>query len=145
MKTLNKDYQSTFLQSVFDVTVHLNGDVLEADVTFHAKHEGPPGHAHGGSIATVLDEMMGTLAWASGHKAVAGRLSVDYRQPVPLEVPHRVTCRIDERRGRKVFISADLLGPEGQVRAQSEGIFFDLGEDFHALREKAEAARQDTA
>jgi hypothetical protein len=39
---------------------------LVARVWFGPVTEGPPGHAHGGSIAAVLDEVLGLAAWAAG-------------------------------------------------------------------------------
>ncbi|HXT52702.1 MAG TPA: PaaI family thioesterase, partial [Thermoanaerobaculia bacterium] len=38
---------------------------------------GPPGHAHGGAMAAVLDEAMGAAAWMAGHIAVAAHLATD--------------------------------------------------------------------
>ena len=40
--------------------------------------EGPPGHAHGGSMAAVLDEAMGAAAWMEGHLVVAVRLATSF-------------------------------------------------------------------
>ena len=46
--------------------------------------QGPPGHAHGGSIAAVLDEAMGAAAWLAGHLVVAVRLDTRFRKMLPL-------------------------------------------------------------
>src|SRR5688572_18388978 len=43
---------------------------------------GPPGHAHGGSVAAALDEAMGAAAWWAGYPSVAARLTVDFRRMV---------------------------------------------------------------
>ncbi|MBW2476490.1 MAG: PaaI family thioesterase, partial [Deltaproteobacteria bacterium] len=43
---------------------------LVARVWFGPVTEGPPGHAHGGSIAAVLDEVLGLAAFAAGHRIV---------------------------------------------------------------------------
>ena len=45
---------------------------------------GPPSHAHGGSIAAVLDEAMGVAAWSRGYASVAARLEVDFVKMIPL-------------------------------------------------------------
>lgn len=48
---------------------------------------GPPGHAHGGIIATILDEAMGKANKLKGKVALTRRLEVDYLRPVPLDEP----------------------------------------------------------
>ena len=40
-------------------------------------HQGPPGHAHGGVIATALDEAMALLLHDEGTHALTARLEVD--------------------------------------------------------------------
>ena len=49
-----------------------------------ARFEGPPSHAHGGIIATILDEAMGKVSKLRGITAVTGQMSVTYLRPVPL-------------------------------------------------------------
>src|SRR5262245_51363894 len=46
--------------------------------------EGPPGLAHGGSVAAVLDEAMGAACWQAGHPSLAARLSIEFRAMVRL-------------------------------------------------------------
>jgi len=50
---------STFLRGTFDFDVEMTviDKSVTAKVMLHGHHEGPPGHAHGGSIATVMDEL----------------------------------------------------------------------------------------
>ena len=48
---------------------------------------GPPGHAHGGIIATILDEAMGKVNKLRDVIALTGRMEVDYLLPVPLATP----------------------------------------------------------
>src|SRR5512146_799988 len=47
-------------------------------VYFGPEAEGPPGCGHGGSIATLLDDAMGTSAWTSGYRVVALNLNVNF-------------------------------------------------------------------
>src|SRR3989344_3391512 len=49
---------------------------LGGETWFGPKCEGPPGSAHGGSMAALLDETMGASAWVSGHSVVAAQISV---------------------------------------------------------------------
>ena len=58
---------------------------LVARVWFGPVTEGPPAHAHGGSIAAVLDEVLGLAAWAAGHQVVVGNLNVNFRNLLPIK------------------------------------------------------------
>lgn len=57
---------------------------LVGKVWFGPGAEGPPGHAHGGSMAAVLDEALGAAAWMSGHPVVAAKLVTVFRRMLPL-------------------------------------------------------------
>src|SRR5687767_9779706 len=57
--------------------------------------EGPPGHAHGGSIAALMDEAMGLAAWVAGHTVVAGKISVEFLRMVPLGRVARFECHVE--------------------------------------------------
>lgn len=84
---------------------------------------GPPGHAHGGSIAAVIDECMGAAAWLSGHSVVAGRLVANFRAMLPLETPVVVVAAVAEVTGRRVATRARIEGEDGKVYAEGEGLF----------------------
>jgi hypothetical protein len=47
-----------------------------SDFTLGAAYEGPPGHAHGGVCAMVLDHVLGATAHKPGRPAYTGTLSV---------------------------------------------------------------------
>lgn len=85
--------------------------------------EGPPGHAHGGSIAAVLDECMGAAAWLSGHTVVAGRLVVDFRAMLPLEAAVTVVAWVAQVSGRRVTTRARIEGADSVLYAEGEGLF----------------------
>src|SRR5215831_17267250 len=51
---------------------------------------GPPGHCHGGIIATILDEAMGKVNRLRHVVALTSQITVDYLEPVPLNKPLRV-------------------------------------------------------
>ena len=97
-----------------------------AKVWFGPHAEGPPGCAHGGSVAAVLDEAMGGNCWGSGHAVVAGTLTVRYRELVPLCAVHTVATRIERIEGRKVFASSTLSTRDGKLLAEGEGVFIQV-------------------
>jgi acyl-coenzyme A thioesterase PaaI-like protein len=53
---------------------------------------GPPGHAHGGIIATILDEAMGKVNKLRNVIALTGRMEIDYLRPVPLSTSKAGSC-----------------------------------------------------
>ena len=93
---------------------------LVARVWFGPVTEGPPAHAHGGSIAAVLDELLGLASWAAGHKIVVGNLNVSFRQLLPIQTVVQVNTRIVSVEGRKVLVHGEISSLEGQVYARGE-------------------------
>lgn len=77
---------------------------LKARVWFGPETEGPPNHAHGGSIAAVLDEVLGLAAWAAGHSIVVGNLNASFRNLVPLRKVVTVETKVVSVEGRKVMV-----------------------------------------
>jgi len=103
--------------------------------------EGPPGYAHGGSIAAVLDETMGFAAWAAGHTVVVARLIVDFRNMLPLGTVATLETSLHEVRERKITIRGRLLDAEGRPVAEGEGLFLKMpAEHFGDLVERFERA-----
>jgi acyl-coenzyme A thioesterase PaaI-like protein len=77
---------------------------LQARIWFGPETEGPPGHAHGGSMAAVLDEVLGLAAWAAGYSIVVGNLNVSFRTLLPLQKVVTVESRVVSAEGRKVVV-----------------------------------------
>src|SRR5271166_4969546 len=53
------------------------------------RYSGPPGHCHGGIIATILDEAMGKVNKLREVGALTSEITVKYLKPVPLQQPLR--------------------------------------------------------
>jgi len=87
------------------------------------RYTGPPGHAHGGIIATILDEAMGKVNKLRHVVALTSTITVDYLKPVPLNKPLRVESREVRVRGRYHTNSAEILNQKGEVLARSKGLF----------------------
>jgi uncharacterized protein (TIGR00369 family) len=86
------------------------------------RHQGPPGHIHGGILATLLDEAMALVLHAEGTFALTRRLEVDLLAPVPLGSELDVEARVARREGRKLWLLARASGGEGPV-AEARGLF----------------------
>lgn len=95
---------------------------LVARVWFGPVTEGPPGHAHGGSIAAVLDEVLGLAAWATGHPVVVGNLNISFRQLLPLQTVVQVNTHLVSVQGRKIMVHGEVCSLEGIVLAKGEAL-----------------------
>ncbi len=102
---------------------------LVATAWFGPGTEGPPGHAHGGSIASALDEAMGAAAWYAGYPVVAARLTVEYREMLPLETEAIVEVQIESIEGRKIRTRGQVRGAGGTLFAEGEGLFIVLAKE----------------
>lgn len=92
---------------------------LHARIWFGPETEGPPGHAHGGAIAAVMDEALGLAAWAAGYAIVVGNLNVSFRNLLPLQQVVTLESEVISVEGRKVMVhgrlfSGETLFAEGQ-------------------------------
>jgi uncharacterized protein (TIGR00369 family) len=87
------------------------------------RYTGPPGHAHGGIIATILDEAMGKVNKLRHVVALTSTITVDYLKPVPLNKPLRVESWEIRVRGRYHTNVAEILNQKGEVLAHSRGLF----------------------
>jgi len=92
---------------------------LKARIWFGPETEGPPGHAHGGSMAAVLDEVLGLAAWAAGYPIVVGNLNVSFRNLLPLQKVVTVESRVISAEGRKVMVHGRIFCGEA-VYAEGE-------------------------
>ncbi len=104
-----------------------------AEAIFQEAQQGPPGHAHGGMIAAVLDEAMGAAVWRAGYRAAALRVEVDYLRPVPLHRPVHVEARVGDVTGRAVRALARLTFPDGTLAAAGYGIFVEAPHLFDTI------------
>lgn len=103
---------------------------------------GPPGHAHGGIIATILDEAMGKANKLKSKVALTRRMEVEYLRPVPLGQPLEVEGRNSRVTGRALFNSAELRDASGKVLARSRGKFLAINAEKMFAREFEEERRK---
>jgi acyl-coenzyme A thioesterase PaaI-like protein len=95
-----------------------------------AQFQGPPGHAHGGIIATQLDEAKSKANRRRNIVAMTRHMSIDYLRPVPLESDLVVEGWSEKdtgsASGRKHRCSAELRDASGTVLASASGIFVEV-------------------
>jgi uncharacterized protein (TIGR00369 family) len=96
------------------------------------RYQGPSASAHGGIIATVMDDAMGKLNRVEGIRAVTAELNVEYLRPVPLGRKIVVQARRAEQRGRNYFRECTIHDSDGNLLARGRTRYVKIGE-----REKA--------
>jgi acyl-coenzyme A thioesterase PaaI-like protein len=111
-------------------------------------HQGAPGLAHGGVIATSMDEAMGVLNRLLMTPAVTVHLEVDYVRPVPVGTTLHIRTEIMGKVGRKLYTAgtARLNDPEGAVAVEAAALFLQVPlEHFvdHGSPEHIQAAIRD--
>jgi len=85
---------------------------LRARIWFGPATEGPPGCAHGGSMAAVLDEVLGLAAWTAGYSVVVGNLNISFRNMLPLGAVVTVETTVVSVSGRKVMVHGKICQGE---------------------------------
>ncbi len=84
---------------------------------------GPPGHAHGGIIAAILDEAMGKVNKLRSVVAMTREMKVDYLKPVPLHRWLSAEAWEVRVRGREHTNAAAIKTERGEILAHSTGKF----------------------
>ena len=88
-------------------------------------HQGAPGLIHGGLLAAVFDEAVGSLMNIVRQLSVTARLEVDYVQPVPTGSLLHVVAECVGVDGRKIYAQATARsgGARGPEVARASALF----------------------
>lgn len=98
----------------------LEGDLVVGDLRLVPWQGGGPGVAHGGILATFLDELMGHVAVAHRLPAVTARFEIDYLRPAPIGTTVRGEAWLARLDGRKLHMEAEgRIGGDPVVEARS--------------------------
>ena len=106
------------------ITMFVDDDgVLTSEFTLNEAHQGPPGHTHGGASAAILDEIMGLVVWAAGHKVVAANININYRKMLPLHQPLFAEARITQVSERKIISEGEIKLADSTVAVSGSGVY----------------------
>ncbi|MER6110556.1 PaaI family thioesterase [Streptomyces hirsutus] len=124
------------------------GVSVTASFTVRPVHQGAPGLAHGGVLASALDETLGALSWLLRTIAVTGRLETDYVRPVPVDATLHLEAEVTAVAGRKIYSTATgrIGGPDGPVAVRANALFVEVKIDHfvdHGREEEIQAAMDD--
>lgn len=94
---------------------------LRAEITLNTIYQGPPGLVHGGWIAAMLDQAVGSVSAVETSPGLTAHLEIDYRKPTPLFTPLEITAWVDRVEGRKVYVAGQIRA-NGQVTAEGNAL-----------------------
>jgi acyl-coenzyme A thioesterase PaaI-like protein len=109
--------------------------VVEGTVTCSLLYEGPPGGVHGGYVAGLFDDILGsTQQLIEGPSGLTGTLKVRYRSLTPLETELRFRAWIDHVSGKRIRAKATCHAGE-RLTSEAEALFIRV--DMRNLADRA--------
>jgi uncharacterized protein (TIGR00369 family) len=107
--------------------------ILTSEFTLNEAQQGPPGHAHGGASAAILDEAMGLVVWAAGHKVAAVNLEINYHKPLPLNQLLTLKAHITQMDKRKIFSIGEIILANSTIAVSGRGVYVVAPKLFGAI------------
>ncbi len=112
------------------VALDLDAGTLTAQFPVRERDLNPYGTMQGGMIAAAVDNTLGPLSVLVAAPNVTRRLEMTYSRPVTLDIGHiRVTARLVERQGRRLFFRADVRDPEGRRLARAQAVHWIMDQE----------------
>jgi uncharacterized protein (TIGR00369 family) len=92
------------------------------------RYQGGGGFAHGGIIATLLDEAMGKVCRFREVRAVTAELTVNYLKPIDVTKEIVVEGYETEQKGRNIFMAGEIRNEGGDLLVKGTARFVVIGE-----------------
>lgn len=102
-------------------------------------YQGGGGMAHGGIIATLLDEVMGKVCRFREVRAVTAELNLQYLKPVKVNEEIIVEGYEADQKGRNLFLVGEIRDSAGVILAKGAGRFVVIGQKEKAAAEAPNA------
>lgn len=115
--------------AAFEYVVFVNKEEQKSVCVFQAGHllEGPPGHVHGGAIATMIDTITGTHATYLSGLVMTANLSINYRSAIPLGSTVLLESTLDKTEGRKLFVNCKVTSADGsKLHTEATALFLSI-------------------
>ena len=101
------------------------GERVLSRYTIADRFHGAPGIAHGGIVATILDEIScAAVHLVTDRWVTTGELTVRYERPCPVEQPLDVAAAIVDRTHPRYWVVEAEVHRAGERVARSTGKFF---------------------
>lgn len=99
------------------------------ELTYEQRFQGWDGIAHGGILATILDEVMAWALVGDDDWGLTARLTIDFKRPVNVGQPIRAEGRITRLRRRLVDTEASITDAvTGELLARATGTYMTVDE-----------------
>jgi uncharacterized protein (TIGR00369 family) len=106
------------------LVLHSQGGRCWTEFALPRRFEGWEGIAHGGVVATILDEVMAWSLIDTDAWGVTARMVVDFKRPVPIGEPIRGEGWVVEARRRRLRTAGRIVdATSGRVLATAEGTY----------------------
>lgn len=109
-------------------------NTIYSEFVLDESQQGPPGFAHGGVSAAILDEAMGAAVWRSGFNVAVVNLEINYKRPLPLGQSLKLEARFTERNERKIHATGEIRLPDGTIAVSGTGIYIEAPHLFEPGR-----------
>uniref|UniRef100_A0A1A8QAM8 Acyl-coenzyme A thioesterase THEM4 n=1 Tax=Nothobranchius pienaari TaxID=704102 RepID=A0A1A8QAM8_9TELE len=122
--------------AAFEYVLFFTKDKQRCVCILQAGHllEGPPGHVHGGAIATMIDTVTGTHASLLSAPVMTANLNIDYRSPIPLGSTVLIESTLDKQERKKTSVFCKVTSTDGsKLHTEATALFVSIGVG-HLLR-----------
>ncbi len=110
--------------------LHVDGERCWTDLAIPSRFQGWDEIAHGGIVATILDEVMAWSLVDHDNWGLTARMTVDFKRPVPLERPVHAEGWVTEVRRRLITTAGRIVDEAtGEVLATAEATYVAAPED----------------
>jgi acyl-CoA hydrolase len=117
--------------------LHVDGERCWTDLSIPDRFQGWDDIAHGGIVATILDEVMAWSVIDHDNWGLTARMSVDFKRPVPLGRPIHAEGRVTGVRRRIITTAGTINDPAtGEILATAEATFVAAPEERKAELQK---------
>jgi acyl-coenzyme A thioesterase PaaI-like protein len=110
--------------------IHVEAGRAWTEIVLPDRFQGWDGIAHGGIVATILDEVMAWSLAGEDDWGLTARMQLEYRKPVPLDRPIRADGWITAKRRRINETEATVVDAgDGTLLARATGVYIAADED----------------
>jgi len=96
------------------------GKTCRSELVIGENYQGFDDIAHGGIIATALDEIMARLLLDLGYNALTAKLEVRFLKPVPVGGKITLQAELLRHKGRLLETAARAWLPDGTLAAEAK-------------------------
>ncbi len=110
--------------------LHVDGERCWTDLAIPNRFQGWDEIAHGGIVATILDEVMAWSLVDHDSWGLTARMTIDFKRPVPLERPVHAEGWVKEVRRRLITTAGRIVDQAtGDVLATADATYVAAPED----------------